>query len=716
MNRKFAPLAASWANGALLSLALTGTAKAETAAEITTPQDDIVVTAERRKTDLQKTSIAISAFAPETLRDRNISNVRDLAGQVPNLYVARVSISQTTQTFSLRGVGESDPIQEPVLAIYVDDVYQPRQIGSGVEFNDIERIEVLRGPQGTLYGRNSSAGALRIITRDPDAVTRAKAEIGYGSFSQIIARGSIGGALIGEDLTGSLAYVHNSRDGVTYDPTLKHDVNRINLDAIKGKLRYTGINGLDALLTLSVLRDRSDTRSYIPVAQPGTFNPRLSYSEVEPLQHLDQRSGSLRLTYTLSPQLTLKSVTGFTGFNLNPVWYDNDGQADLVQKNLIHYNDRAITQEVQLNGDYGALSFSTGLFYLHESFFVERDGYSRTGALVTSPVSVLRAHNITTTDAYAIFGEGTYRFSPIFSLTAGLRGTLERKRFDFDNKVLDINGNVIAQSIAGSAAKSWSAATPKVAVNAQWNRDLLTYLSWSKGFKSGGFDNRATRLDLATLPFNPEHVTTYEGGIKASLFGQSLRSNVAVFYNDYRDLQVSFYDPAYVGSRRGNAGKAHSWGVEVENSLRLSPRFSVQASGGYLKAIYDDYKGAGGNGVNADGNPLPNAPQWSFSGGASYTAPLGKSGSLKLAANAQYQSSFFSSALARIQDQVPGQAFVNGSIVWTPRNDHFQIAVEGKNILGAGAPVSSSFTPSTGIYYKNYPDPATVLVSFRFTL
>ncbi|KAH2818926.1 hypothetical protein KXV85_003613, partial [Aspergillus fumigatus] len=188
-------------------------------------------------------------------------------------------------------------------------------------------------------------------------------------------------------------------------------------------------------------------------------------------------------------------------------------------KNLIHYNDRAITQEVQLNGDYGALSFSTGLFYLHESFFVERDGYSRTGALVTSPISVLRAHNITTTDAYAIFGEGTYRFSPIFSLTAGLRGTLERKRFDFDNKVLDINGNVTAQSIAGGAAKSWSAATPKVAVNAQWNRDLLTYLSWSKGFKSGGFDNRATRLDLATLPFNPEHVTTYEGGIKASLFG-----------------------------------------------------------------------------------------------------------------------------------------------------------------------------------------------------
>jgi iron complex outermembrane receptor protein len=180
-------------------------------------------------------------------------------------------------------------------------------------------------------------------------------------------------------------------------------------------------------------------------------------------------------------------------------------------------------------------------------------------------------------------------------------------------------------------------------------------------------------------------------------------------------LQVSFYDPAYVGSRRGNAGKAHSWGVELENDLRLSDRFSVQASGGYLKAVYDDYKGAGGNGVDADGNPLTNAPKYSLSGGATYDLPLGASGShVRLSANAQYQSSFYSNALARPQDRVPGQTFVNGSVTWILPDDRFQLALTGKNILGANKPVSSTYIPSTGVYYKNYADPATVLISVRF--
>ncbi|HKX21639.1 MAG TPA: TonB-dependent receptor [Rhizorhapis sp.] len=699
------------ANVALFTLAAAGEAPAQELA----PDDggsvggEIVVTAERRASDLQKTAIAISAFTPDRLEERNISSVRDLAAQVPNLFVARTSISHTTQTFSLRGVGESDPIQEPVLAVYVDDVYVPRQIGSMSEFVDLERVELLRGPQGTLYGRNSSAGALRIITHDPDDTTRATAEAGYGSFNDVQVRALLSGPIVNDTLSGGISYIHRSRDGVTFDPTLGHDVNRIELDAWRGKLRFTGIEGLDALLTVNVTRDRSDTRSYVPVNQPGTFNRRRSYSEVEPLQHLNARSGSLRLIYAFSPTVSVKSITAVGGFNLNPVYYDNDGEAALIQKNLIHYNDKFVSQEVQLNGEFGDLSFTSGLFYLHERFFVERDGFSRTGAAPASPISKLRAHNITYTDAYAVFGEGTWKATDIFSLTAGIRGTVEKKRFVFDNKVIDDNRDVVAQSIVGKADKTWHAVTPKLSVQAQWTPNLMQYLTWSRGFKSGGFDNRATRLDLATLPYDPEKVTTYEGGLKATLFGRALRSNLAVFYNDYNDLQVSFYDPAYVGIRRGNAGKAHSWGIEIENDLRLSDRFSVQTSGGYLKAIYDDYKGAGGNGVDADSNPLINAPKYSLSGGATYDLPLGSSGShLRLSANAQYQSSFYQNALARPRDRVPGQTFVNGSVNWILPDERFQIGVSAKNILGTDKPVGSMYTPSAGVYLKNYPDPTTV--------
>jgi iron complex outermembrane receptor protein len=606
--------------------------------------EELVVTAERRQTNLQDTPIAISAFSAQTLADRKVDSIRDLAGQIPNLSISRVTISHTTQTYALRGIGESDPIQEPVVAVYVDDVYIPRQIGSMVEFNDLERIEVLRGPQGTLYGRNSSAGAIRIITRDPTETFRAKAEVGLGDFGAVDVRGLVEGR-IADNWSGSLSYIHHKRDGVTEDPTLGHDVNRIDLDAYRGKLRWAPNDRFDALLTVNALKDRSDSRSYIPVRQPGGgFDSQKSFSEVEPKQDLDQISGSLRLKYKLTDRLELKSVTSYGGFDLNPVYYDNDGEAALIQKNLIHYNDQYATQEIQLNGAYERVSFSTGVFYLHERFYVQRDGYSRKNALNTDPAvtpgnyNFLRAHNVTNTDAYAVFGEATWSVTDRLKVTTGLRWTNEDKTFVFDNGVLNLAGQVTAPSIKGRASKTWAQFTPKLSVQYQWAPDVLGYLTYSKGFKSGGFDNRATRLDLATLPFAPEEVITYEGGLKSELFDKRMRANLAVFYNDYQNLQVSFYDPVYVGSRRGNAGQAHSYGVELETDAALTDALSAQLSMGYLEAIYDEYKGAGGAGVNADGNRLTNSPKWNLSAGFTWEVPATIPGSLKLGVNAQYQS------------------------------------------------------------------------------
>jgi iron complex outermembrane receptor protein len=686
--------------------------------------EQVVVTAERRATDLQKTAIAISAFNAKILADRKIDSIRDLSGQIPNFSISRVTISHTTQTYALRGVGESDPIQEPVLAVYVDDVYIPRQIGSMVEFNDLERIEVLRGPQGTLYGRNSSAGALRIITRDPGEAFRAKAEVGLGNYGATDVRALIEGPLVAGKLSGSLSYIHHERDGVTFDPTLNHDVNRIDLDAYRAKLRWTPTERLDVLLTVNALKDRSDSRSYVPVTQPnGEHRTDRSYSEVEPKQDLDQISGALRVQYTLNDNLKLKSVTSYGGFNLNPVYYDNDGQAALIQKNLIHYNDQYVTQEVQLNGDYGKLTFTSGLFYLHERFFVQRDGYSRKNALATDPVvtpgnyGFARAHNITNTDAYAVFGEATYALTDRLSVTGGLRWTNEEKEFTFDNKVLNLAGQVTGQSITGQADKIFSAITPKASAQFQWTPDVLQYVTYSRGFKSGGFDNRATRLDLATRPFAPEKVDTYETGLKTQLFENRARVNLAVFYNDYKDLQVSYTDPAYPGnSVRGNAGKAHTYGVELETDIRATERLSLQASAGYLFAVYDKYKNAGGLGVDADGHRLLNSPRWSLSGGVTYDVPISIPGSIRAGLNAQYQTKTYYSALQRPQDEAPAQTFINGTVTWQSPDPRWSVQLSGRNLLDSDKPVSSTYTPSTGVYYKNYPDPRTWLVTLKFAL
>ena len=689
--------------------------------------EQVVVTAERRATDLQKTAIAITAFSPQVLADRKIDNIRDLSGQIPNFSISRVTISHTTQTYALRGVGESDPIQEPVLAVYVDDVYIPRQIGSMIEFNDLERIEVLRGPQGTLYGRNSSAGALRVITRDPGDAFRAKADVGLGNYGAVDVRALIEGPLVAGKLAGSLSYIHHERDGVTFDPTLNHDVNRIKLDAYRAKLRWTPTDRLDVQLTVNATRDRSDTRSYVPVVQPTLFRNDRSYSEVEPKQDLDQISGALRVQYEINDHLKLKSISSYGGFNLNPVAYDNDGQAALIQKNLIHYNDQYATQELQLNGDYGKLTFTSGLFYLHERFFVQRDGYSRRNALPTDPVvtpgnyNFARAHNITNTDAYAIFGEATYALSDRLSLTGGLRWTNEEKQFTFDNQVLNLAGQVTGQSIAGQADKIFSAVTPKLSAQFQWTPDVLQYVTYSKGFKSGGFDNRATRLDLASRPFAPENVNTYETGLKTQLFEHRARVNLAVFYNDYKDLQVSYSDPAYPGnSVRGNAGKAHTYGVELESDVRVTERLGVQASAGYLFGVYDTYKNAGGLGVNADGHRLLNSPRWSLSGGLTYDVPpkaLGSiPGSIRVGLNAQYQTKTYFSALQRPQDEAPAQTFLNGTVTWQSPDPRWSLQLSGRNLLDTDEPVSVTYTPSTGVFYKNYPDPQTFLVTLKYAL
>ncbi len=677
---------------------------------------DIVVTAERRETSLQRTPIAISAFSADTLADRKIDSIRDLAGQIPNLRIPRATIGYTTQLFSLRGVGETDPIQEPTLSVYVDDVYYPRQIGSMLDFNDVQRIEILRGPQGTLYGRNTSAGALRVITRDPADETVVAADIGYGSYDAVKARALMSGALVPGKLFASIAYTHYTRDGTHWDPTLGKHVNGIDVNAIRAKLRWTPTATTDVLLTLDGLRDRSDTRSYTPKVQPGGgYDAFVSYSEVEPKNKLDQAGVSLRIKQELTDRIELKSISAYRGFN-QPVDYENDGTADLAQKNLIHYRDRYLTQELQLNGSFNRLDVTLGAFYFHERFGVRRDGFTRTGPLVTSPVSKIGDVNTTTTDSYAVYGQATYAVTDALKFTAGLRGTWEKKHFDFASNTINDARDVVSVRFTGNADKTWNAVTPKVALDYQFTPAVLGYLSYTQGFKAGGFDNRASRLEDAQRAFDPEKVRSYEGGLKTELFDHHLRANLAGFYNDYRNLQVSSYVPELARTVRTNAASAETYGAEAELSATLTRRLNLQASAGWLIAKYKDFVGVAGAGTDASGNRLINAPRWTLSGAANWTLPLRTPGTAKLGIDAQYSSAIYSNALNRPQDRIGGSAFVNALLSWTAPGNHWGVSVSVKNIFETKTPQAVTYTPSSGIWYFVTGDPRTALVTLSYKL
>jgi len=676
--------------------------------------NDIVVTASRRETKLQDTPIAVSAFGEKTLDQRNIRSVRDLAGSIPNFQTSRAALINSAQTFNIRGIGEGDPLQEPAVSIYVDDVYMPRPLSSNLEFADAERVEVLRGAQGTSYGRNSSGGAVVVTTHTPTDKLEAKASVAVGNYKALDARAVLSGP-IADGLYASIAAQRRSREGSTKNPTLGHRVNNIDIWGVRGKLRWVS-GDFEALLAADFTRDYSDAAMYTPITPPAgkPYDPYTSYGEVEPLNQFKGGGGSLKAVWKASDDTELKSVTSVRGFHDPKAYFEIDGLPDLFGVNYVLYDDKSVSEELTLSHEAGDIRLTAGAFYIHDRFKLIRDGFNRTGSTLAAPVAANQAFNITTTDAYAVYGEAEWKATDKFTLTGGLRGTIEKKVFSFNNKVLDLNRNVIGQSIAGEPQHTWRALTPKLVARYAWSRDVSTYASFAQGFKAGNYDNRAVRLDVAQTPTNPEKVSTFEIGAKTQAFDRKLQANVAVFYNDYKNLQTSFYDPGYSTSRRGNAGQAETYGAELETSLNATKELSLQFSAGYLHAIYKKYEGVAGLGTNANGNKLA-VPEWTLSAGAIYGLPLGTHGTLQFQGEWQYQSSYFASALNRPVDLVSPQTWVNGSISWLVPGDRWTVAFQVRNLLKNDKALSQTVQPQLGYAFQTVNPPRTALIRVSYS-
>lgn len=599
----------------VLSIALSISALAGAADNDRLPT--VTVTAEHRSENLQKTPLAISAFDENALRDAQINNVRDLSGRVPNLTLNRQSISYSAQTYGIRGIGETDPIQEAAVAVYADDLYIPRAISSMIDFNDVERVEVLRGPQGTLYGRNSAAGAVRVITRDPDQQTRGFFELGAGTYNARNGRLLISGPLVDNTLFGSFSAIRLTRDGTVRNRTRDKDVNNVDIQSYRGKLRLAPEDSpWDVQLTLAGTFDRGDTTSYSPFdPATGRYDKFKTYSSLDPKNKLDQGSAVLRAIYTLNDNLSFKSVTAWSEFD-QPVDYDNSGQANSgnaapIQNNLILYKQRYATQEFQLNGSHDDFTYTLGLYLYKERFRAERD--SLTYSVAADRVNASGQYSTTDTESYALYGQSNYKLTPRLSLTTGLRYTSEHKNFRYSNYAITPDRQITGTNFSAETSESWASFSPKVGLEYAWSDDLVQYGYVAKGFKAGGFDNRAPTRLAAEQGFDPENVTTYEVGFKGDFAAGRLRSNIALFYNDYDDLQTNAWDPAISANLRTNVGSAHTYGLELENTALLTRDLRLTANIGYLKSKYDDFQNASGPGVSADGKEMIFAPRWNAS-------------------------------------------------------------------------------------------------------
>ncbi|WP_154667404.1 TonB-dependent receptor [Niveispirillum irakense] len=701
--------------------------------------DEIIVTAQRREQSLQTTAVAVTALTPEALGDLQITTAEDLSAIVPGLTLMPVTASRSTLQVGLRGGSEQSGglvTSESAVAFYVDDVYRGRLAGSNLELADIERIEVLRGPQGTLYGRNSFSGAVKVVTRTPGEDEWAEVSAGIGSYNQYQASASFGGDLIDDALGISLSAMFRDQDGYVYNEALDKDVFGQRSMALRGKLHFYGREGLKATLTVTRTTDDNDgPANLIPVTWAGTYPtqaanavstkdaiPRagsryVSLSTTDPDGYTNQTAVSLDITAEWG-DVTVRSISAFVGtddgftFDLSGGIRDPGGS--YRPNGLVREGDSQTdqySQEIQFQGDGldGKFNWITGLYYFREENFQVLNDVLVLGPGFSLPV--LPQTIDSTTDSYAAFVQGTYAIDDRLSLTGGLRYTKDKKKLDGTiQDYLPFAPGPTPQLVPVVRRPSFSSWSPKIGVDYKLNDDLFAYATVSRGFKAGGFNGLAVASPVVFgTVYDPQTVWAYEGGLKATMLQGRLRANLSVFRNDLYDLQQTEQVAAGSYAIR-NIGNARVDGAELELTLKAAEGLDLFAN---LSVMDNTYKSKNplSDSATSGAKHLPLVSPWSLQTGFTYETPRfwQDQARLRLSASYQYQDDYYSTVANLIKTDMVG--LVNGSVALVSDNDSWSLTLAGKNLTN-----ESYFTtaPSNSAIAVAEPRTWTLTAGYRF--
>ena len=663
--------------------------------------EEIVVTATKREENLQDVPISVTAVTGETLIRTGISNVEDLQFFVPGVSVTNDSMA----IINIRGIGTSafGVATDPSTTVHYDGVYIPRPTTSYQDMFDVERVEVLRGPQGVLFGRNSAGGTLNIISAMPTTELSGSIGLTLGNYAKRNFSGTLSGS-IAPGVRARVTAVRNLRDGIYKDVVSGRRYQ--NEDNLAGRLTvaFNPADRLEIVLRADGSRDREtgypSIRDFYPpelAAAGATIPDRRDEIALDtvPKNNVDAGGVSSTITYDGGP-VTLKAITALRASKVNQV-LDVDS-TDLFLRNIgFREKSRSFTQELQLLGeDSGPLRWILGAFFLNEKGNDEIQ-IIEPGRLIAIPES-------NTTNAYAIFGQGSYALVDRLRVTAGLRYSYEKK--DFAYRVF-FNGE---QVDGATPSDSWTAWTPKVGIDFDISERVMAYASATRGFKSGGFQLGDGR------PFLPEYLWSYEAGVKSTLFDRRLRANASAFYYDYTNLQVVQYINGIATTT--NAGKATIKGLELEFLARPIDRLSLSSTLSYLDARYDVYFDAE---TSLAGNRLPNAPKWNVTFGAEYRADLGTVGQLLLRTDLAVRGKAFFKPNNNPLYAGERVTLLNGRLTYQPDGRNWEIAVYGRNLTNERyASYKAVGTDATGVSNPSLPltvygEPRQIGAQLRYT-
>lgn len=657
--------------------------------------DEIIVTAQKVRQSLQDVPAAITALNGEQLDARQQRAIEDIAAQTPGLSFSRAG----GQSFIyLRGIGsDTQGIgSDASVGLSLDGVYVSRLEFGATQFFDLDRVEVLRGPQGTLYGRNATGGVISLISKAPDATPSFNARAAYGSFDRLDLEGAAGGA-IGDDVAVRLAGRYTRDNGFTedLDPRGGDKIDDQNVLALRGSISAK-LGGIGRVrLIVDHTRFKSGNTSVFPLdslgraqalgAVPTKFGQ--TRNDLDTFDRWNTTGITGLIDIDVAPRLTLSVVAGYRHYD-QEFLFNTDGTEVEVTRTQFKRDYDQISTEARLAYVSDRIRLVGGAFYMFE------DKSGTLGLVRAAPLPVTTTFLFPSTnkgEAIAVFADGTVNLTDQFAVIAGVRYSEETKRDRTSSaSVLDILGigSPLTPTVTGrrSSFDKYKAWTPRFGLEYRPADDILLYATASRGFKSGGVNSYDVNAG-----FKPEFVWAYEAGVKSELFDRRLRLNASGFHYDYSDLQVSTFLNGFTFI--SNAASARIDGVELEGLGRVAKGLDLGFSAAWLDARYRDFSTPFGllpptvpggprapNIVDVSGNRLRNAPEWKLSGGIDYAVDV--SSTLQLRANSviSYQSRVYFSPFN--EDTVSNRplTLIDARLGLGPSSDRWEVAVVGKNL------------------------------------
>jgi iron complex outermembrane receptor protein len=652
---------------------------------------EIIVTATKTGAEnLQKTPVAVSVVGGELMKSQGLSAIQDIANYVPGLTVGR---NTTAPIIYLRGIGSANASagSDPSVTQQIDGVYIARPAGQLTDFSDVERIEVLRGPQGTIYGRNAVGGTINVISRAPTKELSGRFGVSYGNFNSVATDAVISGPIAGEQVRGSVSLYYRNHDGYFHNivPGAK-DIGAANRWGVKAQLRIEPTDNIDMTTRVdySLLDEPFENFDHIltalPFAAPLANSLVGSYRDValNARQNIRSEAGGIaeEINFHFGDNWALKSLTAYRHLKTD-LFNDSDTSELFLQHLQITEEDKQFSQEFNLQYNSDKLKAVAGLYYFGDTD--EQINFVQVPPSVITPppaAATVRAAPQVKTRSYAAFIQGSYEIIPDVRVTLGGRYTSETKSFSQNFVRTSLNPATLGFvpppfPIIFSLERKDHAFTPKFGIDYQASPDVFLYASATRGFKSGGFNNAATAA--ATAGFNPEKIWAYETGIKTQMLDNRVRFNLTGFYYDYKDLQVR----QLIGVANAvirNAASVKVKGVEAEFIAKVTSDLQLTVNAAYIDATYKSFPTAsvaaayaafvpnqnivaGVRTFNATGNVLDGSPKFSGLAAIDYSPQIGK---LELTAHVDLSwrsKAYFDASNIAFATQ-PGYSLLNASI------------------------------------------------------